>query len=312
MQPMDDLRERVGALEQHARRVERRVRWWRGIACSAVLLGLSSWALPSSTAQMVTDEFSLRDLVRRLAALEYKLVHVTSGTNEVVITGANLRIVNGLGETNTTNGLGNLIVGYSEPRPAEIVGPPPAFVAPDDRTGSHNIVVGTMQNFSSFGGIVAGVLNEIAGEFASVTGGIYNIAGGPLASVSGGSENTASGDSAWVGGGVNNTASGELASVSGGSTNDATSNLTWVGGGIGNTASGTNGATVSGGRFNTASGDSSSVKGGVNNTASGNFSTVSGGFMNTAGGDFASVSGGTNRTAPGQFDWAAGPLFADF
>jgi hypothetical protein len=312
MQPMDDLRERVEALEHHARSVERRVRWWRGVACTVVMIGLLSWALPSSIAQAAKEEHLLQTLARRLAALEHKLVHVRGGFNEIVITGANLRIVNGLGETNTTNGLGNLIVGYNEPRPTDIVGPAPAFVSPDDRTGSHNIVVGAMQNFSSFGGIVAGVLNDITGEYASVTGGSFNIASGQLASVSGGSENTASGDSAWVGGGINNTGSGELASVSGGSTNDAANNLTWVGGGIGNTASGTNGATVSGGRFNTASGDSASVKGGVNNTASGNFSSVTGGFMNKAGGDFASVSGGTNRTAPGEFDWVAGSLFADF
>ena len=57
----------------------------------------------------------------------------------------NVQIVNGLGATNgfpddpdsldpvqtTTNGLGNLIVGYQEMHPAG-----------DDRTGSHNVVVG--------------------------------------------------------------------------------------------------------------------------------------------------------------------------
>jgi hypothetical protein len=337
MQPMDDLRERVEALEHHARRVERRVRWWRGIACTLVVLGLFSWALPSSTAQTVNEQHLLRALARRLAAVEHKLVHVSGEANEVVITGANLRIVNGLGRTgcidelgnqipNCPNGLGNLIVGYNEPRPADMIGPTPVFVSPDDRTGSHNIVVGTMHNFLSFGGIVAGVLNEITGEFASVLGGSFNIASGQLASVNGGTENTASADSAWVGGGINNTASGELASVTGGSTNDATSNLTWIGGGIANTASGTNGASVSGGRFNTASGDSSSVRGGISNTASGNFSSVSGGFMNTASGEFASVSGGStntasgnsasisggfNHTAQGEFDWVAGSLFAD-
>jgi hypothetical protein len=76
--------------------------------------------------------------------LEYKLQHITSGPDDVTITGANLRIVNGLGTTETTNGLGNLIVGYNEER------------APDGatniRTGSHNVVVGAQNNFSSFGG----------------------------------------------------------------------------------------------------------------------------------------------------------------
>src|SRR5206468_11983219 len=57
-----------------------------------------------------------RGIGKRLAALEYKLQYITGGANEVVITGANLRIVNGLGATETTNGLGNVIVGYNELR----------------------------------------------------------------------------------------------------------------------------------------------------------------------------------------------------
>jgi hypothetical protein len=294
MHHIDNLRERVEALEHHAQRIERRVRWWRGIACTAVMLGLSSWALPSSTAQTAEEEYSRRGLARRLAALEYKLVHVRGGTDEVVITGANLRLVNGLGATATTNGLGNLIVGYNEPR---LPVPELDFLPSDNRTGSHNIVVGEFHNFTSFGGLVVGQLNEISGEFASVGGGLANTASGRSASVSGGLGNTASGEVAAVSGGLANTASGEFASVSGGSTNIASNNLTWVSGGIGNTASGTNGASVSGGRFNTASGDGSSVSGGNSNTASGSFS---------------SVSGGSNRSAPGEFNWAAGPLFADF
>src|SRR4030095_1329950 len=101
-----------------------------------------------------------RALVRRLAALEYKLQYVSGGPNEVVITGANLRIVNGLGDTETTNGLGNLIVGYNEQRNDRF--------APDVRTGSHSVVVGSRNNFSSFGGLVVGDFNEISGAFASV------------------------------------------------------------------------------------------------------------------------------------------------
>ena len=284
MHHIENLWQRVAALEDHAQRVERRVRWWRGIACTAVMLALSSWALPSSTAQTAQGEYSRRDLARRLAALEYKLAHVTSGTNEVVITGANLRIVNGLGQTASTNGLGNLIVGYNEPR---LPVPELEFLPSDIRTGSHNIVVGELHNFTSFGGLVVGQLNEISGEFSSVSGGIGNTASGRSASVMGGLGNTASGEVASVSGGLANTASGEFSSVSGGSTNTASNNLTWVSGGIGNTATGANGASVSGGRFNTASGDGSSVSGGNSNTASGNFS---------------SVGGGMNRSATGEFD----------
>ena len=71
------------------------------------------------------------------------------------INAINVQIVNGLDSTNgyptdpdsvdpvatVTNGLGNLIVGYNE------LGNP----AGDDRTGSHNVVIGHGNSFSSFG-----------------------------------------------------------------------------------------------------------------------------------------------------------------
>jgi hypothetical protein len=86
----------------------------------------------------------------RVGALERTLTHVTSvtgagGLPEVRIAGANLRLVNGLRATATTNGLGNLLVGYNEPRQGGNV-----------ETGSHNVVVGQGHNFSSFGGLVVG------------------------------------------------------------------------------------------------------------------------------------------------------------
>ena len=76
------------------------------------LLGLVSLPLPSGTAQSPAEP----PLAQRVAALEQKLQSVTVGENELVITGVNLRIVNGLGATPTVNGLGNLIVGYNEER----------------------------------------------------------------------------------------------------------------------------------------------------------------------------------------------------
>ena len=49
MDSMDNFRERLEALEQqtkalgaHTRTVERRLRWWRGIACGVLLLSLVS------------------------------------------------------------------------------------------------------------------------------------------------------------------------------------------------------------------------------------------------------------------------------
>src|SRR6266568_5609241 len=58
MESMDNFRERFEALEQrteqwhqHTRIVEQRLRWWWGMACSLVVLGLLSWATPLGTAQ---------------------------------------------------------------------------------------------------------------------------------------------------------------------------------------------------------------------------------------------------------------------
>jgi hypothetical protein len=167
------------------------------ITYGLLIVGLVSLPLASGTAQDESSEH--RGIRKRLAALEYKLQYIDGGPNEVVITGANLRIVNGLGSTGTTNGLGNLIVGYNESTP----------IRPDSRSGSHNVVVGEGNNFSSFGGLVVGLANEISGTFASVTGGTVNTASGGGSSVSGGNNNTASGDDSSVSDGRNRTAPGE-------------------------------------------------------------------------------------------------------
>jgi hypothetical protein len=137
------------------------------------------------------------------------------GHPEIVITGANLRIVNGLDRTDLPNGTGNLIVGYNEPRRAQSV----PLVGPDNRTGSHNVVVGTGLNFDSVGGLVVGRdssigffavslgnLNRAQGSFTAVNGGQLNLATGNFAVVSGGESNVASGFGAAVSGGNSNTA----------------------------------------------------------------------------------------------------------
>jgi hypothetical protein len=157
----------------------------------------------------------------------------------VQFSGCNVQIVNGDGKTESTNGEGNLVIGYDE--------------APIEQTGSHNLVLGTDQKYTSYGGIVAGAGNGISGPFASVSGGLANTASGSFSSVSGGAVNIASGESSWVSGGTFNTATGGLSSVSGGGLNTAS----------GGTSS------VSGGHQNTASGFDSSVSGGEDNTASG-------------------------------------------
>ncbi|MCP4136459.1 MAG: hypothetical protein GY754_36155 [bacterium] len=179
----------------------------------------------------------------------------------IVFSGVNVQILNGTGSTDgEVNGLGNLVIGYNESR-----------TYGNDRTGSHNMVVGQYNNFLSYGGIAAGYYNTISGWFSCVSGGSYNNSGGNFSSVSGGSYNTADGYSSGVSGGMNNTASGMHSSVSGGSRNSAV-NLH---------------SSVSGGVYNTARGQSSSVSGGMENSANGLSSAISGGRSNSVDSDYS-------------------------
>jgi len=272
------------------------------------------------------------------------------GTVQTVrLTGANLQVVNGLGVTESLNGLGNLIVGYNE------LGNP----AGDNHTGSHNIVGGNENNFSSSGGLVMGEGNGISAEWASVSGGSNNYASGPSSSVSGGLGNSADGFGTSVSGGYRNRASGYFTSVSGGAANlasgggfyflfsypsagfinfpggsvsggrynTASGYSTSVSGGVANHASGgyiatrlfpptfpfliQDGSSISGGNRNSASGFASSVSGGAGNAATASGSSVSAGLGNSASGSRSSVSGGSNRTASGYVDWVAGSLLED-
>ena len=253
MESMDNFRERLDALEHQTHVLARQARWWRGIACGFGLLALVSLPLQSGTAA----DTQPGGMGERMATLEKKLSAMTfdDAANEVVITGANLRIVNGLGATDTTNGLGNLLVGYNELRQELLPacsGSTEQFCT-DTRTGSHNVVVGRLHNFSRFSGLVVGDMNALSGDFAVVSGGAGNTASGFGAAVSGGSQNTASGFTASVSGGELNIASSLLSTVSGGSQNTATNTY----------------ASVSGGEHNIASGAAASVSGGSNRSAPG-------------------------------------------
>lgn len=119
----------------------------------------------------------------------------------VVFTGANVHIRSGSGFTDdnisgggTLKGLGNLIVGYNENATGQT------------RTGSHNLVGGSFNTFSSVGGMVFGLRNTLSGQYAAIVGGESNTASGMTASVLAGNSNTASGLRATVYGGLNNTA----------------------------------------------------------------------------------------------------------
>src|SRR5437016_6271125 len=70
--------------------------------------------------------------------------------------GVNVQIVNGAGSTGSVNGTGNLVLGYDE--------------SPGTQTGSHNLLLGLAQAFSSFGAIVGGAHNTASGPYSAVLG----------------------------------------------------------------------------------------------------------------------------------------------
>lgn len=107
----------------------------------------------------------------------------------ILITGANVHVRSGSGFTNdngTLKGLGNLIIGYNESS------------AVLSRTGSHNLIGGSLNSFSSFGGVVFGLQNTISGQYASVLGGSGNMAVGSNSTVYGGLNLTAANQNSFM------------------------------------------------------------------------------------------------------------------
>ena len=66
-------------------------------------------------------------------------------------------------EETAVNGLGNLIVGYNESSMCRGLG---RSYRIDQRTGSHNLIVGSGHNFPSFGGFCCGFANTVSGAYA--------------------------------------------------------------------------------------------------------------------------------------------------
>lgn len=188
----------------------------------------------------------------------------------IKIVGANLQIVNGLGEDGfDQNGVGNLIVGYNKLNDSTSDSYASCSVpnsgtssesnclsrggvwSANHRNGSHNLIVGAYNSYSNNAGIIAGKYNASNSPGGSVYGGERNRVGSSWSSISGGSNNETKGLYSSILGGVGNETWGQ-------------------------------GATVSGGGSNKARGQKSSVSGGSHNEARGGWSSVSGGYSRDA------------------------------
>jgi uncharacterized coiled-coil protein SlyX len=211
-----------------------------------------------------------------LALAPFLDVTEEDGKPLVMLTGANLQIRSGAGNTGTANGLGNLIVGYNERHGGTrhcsrgtdgdlqpILDEAACLAAggtwgSEQRTGSHYLVVGPYNDYTATGGVVFGLGNVSSAEGANVLGGGGNQATAWYAVVTAGLGNSARASHASVGGGAFNLATGDT-------------------------------AVVSGGRANIASGGGTAICGGSTNTATSDFGAVLGGNMQTASGTFQTV-----------------------
>jgi len=209
--------------------------WWSILSIAGCLVvGMGHIGEAQTDRQRIQalerDVAALKKVVGQYAAF-IKVFIDDSGRPLVEIRGANLRIVNGAGNTETANGLGNLIVGYNEVRPPDETGNRNTV-----RTGSHNIIAGRSINYEGVASIAVGDQHNLHGPFTAaiagsshtaqhygdaVFGGQGNVAAGGFAAVCGGAVTKAVHSYATVSGGDSNTASGIAASVSGGSANEA-------------------------------------------------------------------------------------------
>jgi hypothetical protein len=246
----------------------------------------------------------IRDLEAAIATLRQLngvlSIETVGGVRTVRLSGVNFQVVNGLNRTESINGAGNILIGYDEATTfatdplcslararngspvtteAECLTAGGLF-GTQHKSGSHNLVMGTENGYSSFAGIVAGRLNFINDDYASVFGGVDNRATARFAAIVAGQGSFARGGNAVVVGGIGNQANGRQSTVLGG---------------IGNVSSGEH-AVIVGGERNEASGEKSAILGGLRNVVSGEQSTISGGGVNVVSGNGSSLLGGGNRT----------------
>lgn len=183
--------------------------------------------------------------------------YVSSGVGgkpTVQFSAVNLQVIDGTGVETTINGTGNLILGYDE--------------KPGVQTGSHNLLLGGSNSYTSYGGIVAGLSNSIVNAYASVLGGSANRASGSDSAIVGGYANTAASNSATILGGCSNLSGTGTVSVNPNCTHTGEHPSGYV--------------AILGGTGNQAAATAAAVLGGLDNDAFGAYATISGGHGNKA------------------------------
>ncbi len=226
--------EQAGGLPALERRVAALEAQNQGQAQQIALL--QNALVQETAARQAADTALQNSLNARLLVVKAKTAPISVDGLAFTITGKNVFIQDGSGMTDSATGLGNLTVGYNRLRNLD-----------NDRTGTHNLILGDENNHASYGGFVAGTANTISGRYATVGGGFANVASqsgasisagsfnkatGVFASVLGGSFNEPNGTSATVSGGTHNVAAAEVSSVSGGLNRVAPFIQNWAAGGL--------------------------------------------------------------------------------
>ena len=239
---------------------------------------LDTLTLEDAFLMMMTQIIELQGQVDALEAafIPGLADHVSVVDGEtILISGANLQVVNGEGSTSSVNALGNLIVGYNE-----------SDSLTTERGGSHNLVMGRWNQYGSYGGIAHGLRNSVLDNESAVLAGSNNVVSGVRSVVLGGDENTASGNKVVAIGGVGNEAKGSVTVAMGGRSNVAM-------GGV---------SVLVGGGYNTTNGVKSVLVGGESNQTSpdelgnGQYAAVFGGRFNNASDYCSAIFGGASNT----------------
>ena len=107
------------------------------------------------------DELEAHGLVIDEVAPLLDYLVVDTETNDVIIEGANFNVRNGAPHLGTVNGLGNLVIGYNDVLDGTTV----------ERTGSHNLVIGSFHSYTSYSCLIHGVYNSVnAPNAATISG----------------------------------------------------------------------------------------------------------------------------------------------
>jgi hypothetical protein len=239
---------------------------------------------------------ALADVRKSNAAMQARLTCITKSTpTDFIFEGCNVHILNGAGSTTSLNSLGNLIIGYNKNQVSQ-------------RSGSHNIVVGDLHEYTSYGGVVTGTENTISSPNSTIMSSVdSSTTGTGGAAIIGADRGMTQGNAVLLGGSQNFASSGAHFAVAvGGNQNQVLSGNAVAMAGTLNVASGGN-AVVCGGSENTASGGGSVACGGTGNKGIGSSAVALGGHHVSASADSSVITGGnTCDTGPTAYMWAVG------